>query len=348
MSLLSDLPRVMTLAADHAKNRRSSGYTLLADYLQGAEQIKTNRAEPKGLLQRATVSLLTRLSFTRWYRLGSAQLEWQAWRRLTTFEGVVHVLWADRDLGFIDLLRDKKRHRLCTTFHCSPETLSQNIHFPSRLNGMDAIILMSESQRTFFEAHGVSSDRTHVVLHGVDTQFFRPAHQKRSRDFFEVLFVGGYMRDFKLLQRICYLMSGDSSVRFKMISPQGFRHMFDDFANVEYVTGVAPETLLRAYQEASCFLLTVESATANNALLEAIACGLPVVTQRVGGIPEYVGDCAALVSPGSAEALANTIRCLVGNSSECERLGSKARARAEELDWTLVAERTVQIYRAIA
>ncbi len=64
-----------------------------------------------------------RFAFSRWYLGGSAALEWKAARRLWKgFDGVVHSMWADHDLGFLDLLLSKKRHKLCGTFIIAPTT----------------------------------------------------------------------------------------------------------------------------------------------------------------------------------------------------------------------------------
>src|SRR5262249_27849549 len=156
-------------------------------YMPGAECLHAHRREPRGILHRAVVGALTRASVTNWYRLSSAGLEWRALRRLSSFEGVLHIMWADRDWGFLDLFRNRRRHRLCCTFHGCPDTLSEAINFPRRLLSLDAIILMSTIQRGFFEQHGVPAERLHVILHGVDTEYFHPAEQERADDgFFEV------------------------------------------------------------------------------------------------------------------------------------------------------------------
>ncbi len=147
---------------------------MIAEYLPATTKLLSKRLEPAGVVQRATVWILSRLGASRWYRLNSAKLEWLAWRRFEGFDGVLHFLWADRDWGFLDLLRDRRRLRICATFHCSPDTLEEVLHFPARLRALDAIILVSEAQRPFFLAQGVRPHRIYVIHHGVDTKFFCP------------------------------------------------------------------------------------------------------------------------------------------------------------------------------
>ncbi len=65
-------------------------------------------------------------------------------------------------------------------------------------------------------------------------------------------------------------------------------------------------------------------------LIEAMACGLPIVASRSGGIPEVVGDAALLVPPGDARALAGAIACLCSDAALRCQMGQKGRDRALE------------------
>ncbi len=69
-----------------------------------------------------------------------------------------------------------------------------------------------------------------------------------------------------------------------------------------------------------------------NALLEAMACGLPSIASRVGGVPEATveGETGLLVEPGNAPALAKTLLALSADAEQRTRLGDAARARVEE------------------
>lgn len=71
---------------------------------------------------------------------------------------------------------------------------------------------------------------------------------------------------------------------------------------------MSEEDLLVAYRQADLLALPLKDCTANNSILEAMACGLSVVTTDIGGIRDYVDDtCALLSARGDAEEMAKNI-----------------------------------------
>ena len=85
------------------------------------------------------------------------------------------------------------------------------------------------------------------------------------------------------------------------------------------------------------------------ALLEAMACGLPAVTSRVGGIVDAVdeGRTGMLVAAEDANALAGALARLSANAPARVAMGAAARARADEhFSMASMARRTVELYRA--
>ena len=80
--------------------------------------------------------------------------------------------------------------------------------------------------------------------------------------------------------------------------------------------------------------------------VEAMACETPLVATRAGALPEVVGECAVLVQPGDAGALAAAVADLLDDAPERTRLGVGGRRRVEEqFSWRAVAAATVDVYR---
>ena len=347
-SVSAGVPRVLLLSTNSGGHTGRSGYSILAQYISGAYLIDRARKDPQHGLGRLATGIMSRTTVSGWYRFGSARMELAACRFLLRgFTGVIHLLWADCDLGFSDILRSRTRHPMCGTFHSPSTTLAKNINYPSRLRGLDRIILMSDGQRRFFEAHGVPKARLRVVYHGVDTNFFHPS-RGGGAERFTVLFVGSFLRNFGLLRQVCEALSPLKDVDVKIVSASTVRSRFAGLQNVAFAPRLTDTELLEAYQSASCLLMTAEDATANNAVLEAMACGLPIVSERVGGIPEYVnGKCAYLTEPGRAEPILRALKRLRESASLQADMGEASRRRAEELKWEIAAAQTTEIYKEL-
>jgi glycosyltransferase involved in cell wall biosynthesis len=310
--------------------------------------ISAGRCEPSNPGERLKVGIVRRIAQSRWYRTASMHVEWRAWQAARSgFVELTHMMWADRDWGFLDLLPGSGRSALCATFHAYPDILPEVISSSSRLRNLAAVILMSDVQREFFQSRGVPSDRIHVVHHGVDCRFFNP-YSKPKTGLFTVLSVGNYRRNFPLLRDVCAMLSVFPGIRIKVVAPTAQSSTFAGMNNVELVSGLSDDELRSTYRSASCLLMTAEAATANNAVLEAMACGLPIVSEDVGGIAEYTGaNAAMLCRPSSAKALTQSIIALYEKSDLMSDMGAWARERAEQLDWPLVAQRTVDVYEKV-
>jgi glycosyltransferase involved in cell wall biosynthesis len=340
--------RYLLLATDDVKQGRHSGYTRISNYIQQSRLITARRSEPGQGIERVTTHILDMLAASPWYRIGSLKLEWQAWSRVQAgFRGLLHLMWAERDWGFLDKFPSRSRLLLCATFHGCPDTLLTVIKNTKRLHNFAAIILVSEVQRSFFESCGVPAERIHVIHHGVDCGYFSPCLKTRLSGF-TVLFVGSYRRNFAVLREVCERLEHYEYISIRLVVPESRFKMFQHLKNVILVSGLSDDELRASYREASCLLMTAEGATANNAILEAMACGLPIVSEDVGGIAEYTGtNCAILCEPRSAEALTNSILLLSRQPNLVAHMGLLARERAEELDWPLVAARTVRLYEKV-
>ena len=216
--------RVLLLATSKAKRTQGpySQYTALASYIPRSKLISKRRTEPRDAVERLAVGLLRRAALSRWYRLQSLSVEWLAWREIRSgFQGLVHFMWAEHDWGFLDLLFSSPRPALCATFHTPPDILSQIIPNTDRLHKLSAIILMSEIQRQFFLSSGVSSERIHVIHHGVDCNYFDPSRSPSKKEGqFIILAVGGYLRDFHLLRQVCCRLKLHPDVRFMVVGPE--------------------------------------------------------------------------------------------------------------------------------
>jgi glycosyltransferase involved in cell wall biosynthesis len=83
-------------------------------------------------------------------------------------------------------------------------------------------------------------------------------------------------------------------------------------------------------------------------LLEAMACGCPVVASTRGSLPEVGGDAAVYAPPEDVEALAAQLLALLRDEGHRRLHVERGRVRAAGFTWRRTAERMLAVYRAIA
>src|SRR5207247_1975769 len=99
--------------------------------------------------------------------------------------------------------------------------------------------------------------------------------------------------------------------------------------DVRFVGQVDTETLVAAYNAATCVVHTCPVEVFGLALIEALACGRPVVASGGGGTPELVGEAGVLAPLGDPSAFARLLQDLLGDQERRAALGLAARRRAD-------------------
>jgi len=83
-------------------------------------------------------------------------------------------------------------------------------------------------------------------------------------------------------------------------------------------------------------------------VLEAMACGVPVITSTISSMPEVTGDAALLVEPNDVDALADAMRRVLTDRALNATLGAKGQARARAFSWERTAQATLALYTRVA
>ena len=123
-------------------------------------------------------------------------------------------------------------------------------------------------------------------------------------------------------------------------------HRLEDF--VKFLGYVDEADLPMLYTRAVALLYPSRYEGFGLPILEAMACGCPVVTSNCGSMAEVAGDAAILVDPNSAESIAHGIASLLASPSLREALIAKGNARVQEFSWRTAAEQTLDVYRSAA
>jgi MMP alpha-(1->4)-mannosyltransferase len=117
---------------------------------------------------------------------------------------------------------------------------------------------------------------------------------------------------------------------------------------IEFVTGVTDERIVELYAEAEIAVVPSLYEGFSLPAIEAMACGVPLITTTGGALPEVVGahgESAMTVEPGDPGALAQQIITVLTNDALRSRLGERGRARVlDRYTWRRTAQGTAEHY----
>lgn len=82
-------------------------------------------------------------------------------------------------------------------------------------------------------------------------------------------------------------------------------------------------------------------------ILEAMACGCPVICSSAASMPEAAGDAALFIDPEDKDSLVHAMETLVGDTSLCRNLKTAGLSRAKQFTWENTARRTLDIFRRV-
>lgn len=244
--------------------------------------------------------------------------------------------------------------RLVWSFH----GFADGHHFPRRRRYVSHLLarltpylmaVCQDSAARYARLAGIAEERFAVLYNGVDTTRFRPAADRQRlraelglpTDRVLVTTVGSLTpvkNHLGLLEAAAsYARTRIVDTTFLLVGEGALRRAIE--ARIAAL-GIADEVVLYGASDrvpdllaaSDVFVLPSHLEGMSNAILEAMASGLPVVALRVGGNPELVrdGHTGLLCPPGDAEALAGAIGRLAQNPDLRAQLGQNARRVAEE------------------
>lgn len=181
-----------------------------------------------------------------------------------------------------------------------------------------------------------------VIHNGVDLSLFRPVDKRSARNQigiasnepFVIVYAarggrGNPFKDFMTFRRAAEICAEATNTRPILVIALGEQASAETLGTVEirYIPYQQDRHAVAAYlQAADLYVHAARADTFPSAVLEALACGTPVIGTRVGGIPEQIDDgkTGLLVPPADAEAMAKAILALSGDQTFCRTLGRQA------------------------
>jgi glycosyltransferase involved in cell wall biosynthesis len=116
---------------------------------------------------------------------------------------------------------------------------------------------------------------------------------------------------------------------------------------VRFTGPVERVELIQLYSSAAFLLHPSLCEGFGNPVLEAMACGCPVITSSISAMPEVAGGAALLADPHDTDDLARQIIEVLGDDGLAQDLRRRGHARAKEMRWERFAEANLSIYRRV-
>lgn len=215
------------------------------------------------------------------------------------------------------------------------------------VNQARQVVCISHELRNLVLGWGINPSKARIVYHGVDANHFRP--MKVEKPFPQVvLFVGGFapgkgasllLEAAKCLENVHFLIIGPESADLEISRlPK----------NVHFLGIVDRDDMPRHYN--MCDVLVLPSFTEGfpDVILEAFACGKPVVASRVGEIPWIVSSKFGwLVEPGDIKELKETIQNALSDDNFLKAMGESAREHVvKSFQWDSYTKEMTNILKA--
>jgi len=215
----------------------------------------------------------------------------------------------------------------------------------------EASFVSGASQRLIDLARAVHPSSDYAFIpNGADLQRFRPASPPPEPPV-RILSVGrliprkGFQHLIEALPRV--IAESGPGVMLQIVGTGDYEAELRRLAvslgvadHVEFLGAIPYDQLHHTYADAHIFAMVSLAEGMPLALLEAMACGLPVVASRVAGNEDVVedGDCGYLVTPEDVGEIAEALSHLVNDPGLRRTMGQRSRALSCAYDWRTIAQ----------
>jgi len=221
-------------------------------------------------------------------------------------------------------------------------------------NGADHFHALTERAKRCLIDEGISQERITVIPYGVDISVFRPGFKSQKSKYITGLFIGRLESQKgigELLEVYKKLKSEVPDFQLRVI---GKGPHYNKFIEI----GIKPETYPYAkipeiMNNADFLILPSKSDKfweeyLGMVLLEAMACGLPVISTDCGAIPEVIADAGIIVKQGSSQKLYQAMKEIILNPQLRNKLASMGLRRVRSnFDAKAQSEKIYQLYKKV-
>jgi L-malate glycosyltransferase len=190
-----------------------------------------------------------------------------------------------------------------------------------------------------------------VICNGVDADEFKPAECKKTSSVLKLITVG------RLVERKGYeflikAVAGNKKVELVLIGEGDMEKRLialakDCGANAIFMGGKPHSQIAEFLQKSDVFVLPSINEGMSNAIMEAMACGLPIISTDTGGAKELVQDNGFIIEKSSTLEIKKAIDSYVRNPFLVKAHGAKSRKLACGMSWKNAVNNYIEIYENV-
>lgn len=288
--------------------------------------------------------------------------------KIDIFHGPSFTLPSKKPCKFIVTIHD-------LTFKRFPELVTKravsyyNAHIQSAIKKADRIIADSyNTKEDLMILYGVGSDRVEVIYMGIDKDFRVIEDKKKLKEVKDkyglpkkfILSVGTIepRKNLRRLIEAYYQLREKGLIEHSLViaGQKGwlYENVFEAVKRLKLeqeviFTGyITRDDLPMIYNSADLFIFPSIYEGFGLPALEAMACGIPVITSNISSLPEITGDAALLINPYDVEAIAKAMERVLGDDGLRKELVKKGLKHARRFSWQDSAKKTLMAYREVS
>lgn len=221
------------------------------------------------------------------------------------------------------------------------------------------IIAISEfTKHDLMKTYGISPDKITVIYEGCNFDLFKPNPNTKKKPYIfyigrleEKKNVAGMIRAYGILRqeekiKHQFILAGKPGFNYEKIEEEIKKLPADVQKDIIQLGYIDEKTYVKYLQEADVFFFCTHFEGFGLPIIEAMACGTPVVTSNVTSMPEIAGNAAICVDPKKPFEMAAALSKVINNSNIKQSMILKGRVRSKIFTWEACAKKTLEVLKS--
>jgi glycosyltransferase involved in cell wall biosynthesis len=206
----------------------------------------------------------------------------------------------------------------------------------------------------------ITTSKIQIISNGIDLQFIQTITPYEKKDQCPTIFFLGYLTKGKgvenLIKAVHLVKKEKENIKLYIGGVGPYETILNELVgkldlqeNVTFLGFLNEEKKFTYMKAFDIFVLPSYWESFPMVLLEAMACGKPIITTDVGGNPYAVTDKVNgfLVQPDSPQDIAEHLVYLINNQDLLKKMGQESKKRSLDFDWEIIARQTRECYKGI-